>query len=392
MKVIFVLFVFLSLSLPAFAGQLTLDNATHTASIEIAQKVPAQSSLAVVSIKSLSDDLSLHIITLLETELVNTDKLSMVSRQRVNAVLDEQNFGVSGYVDDNSAQKIGHLLGAKYVMTGELTKPESKYYLNLQVLETETARLAYSHSFEIRNSELRKYEQLIAAREKLAQLERERLLRDEERRQQRELDRIAARERKIKRDNFIQAISPDLNFGNWSPVSTMRFEIGYNFTPDAPLGFIIGGAGIYASLNFGIPSWQGYDKEYFEKYNSDGRIGNYYSSYEDYTDRGNRAYENIQWSVGYSFNIINNFILLPVGVGAEHTNEFRLYDEWSVSSFSPYSRELKSTEWYGSTEWTSKLILEAGIQIIIKHITFYGLYRSIGFEENSFVAGGGYIF
>jgi TolB-like protein len=378
----------LGISAIIYSQQHTLDNAAYLSSVDIAQRVAPNSSFAVVNINSLSDDLSIHIITLLETGLVNTDKLSIVSRQRINTVLNEQNFGLSGYVDDNSAQRIGYLLGAKFVMTGELTKPENKYFLNLQVLETETARLIYSRTFEINNNELRRYEQLILAKERLEKLERERLIKEEERKQKQELDRIAAQERKIKWDNFLRSISLDINMENWSPASTMFFEIGYNYTPDLPLGFVIGFFGLYSTINFGIPDWQGYSQGY-NTYNSDGRIGGYNSSYTEYTDRGKRVHENIQWSVGYAFNIINKILMLPIGIGAKHTKEWRLYDKWWNSSYS--GRELDSTEWYGSTDWNTDIIIEAGLQLNIKYVTLYSMYRLIGFQESSYTLGCGFI-
>jgi TolB-like protein len=52
-------------------------------------------------------------------------------------------------VDDKSAQRIGHILGADYVLSGELINIDGKNILNIQVLEVETAKLLYSSSFEI---------------------------------------------------------------------------------------------------------------------------------------------------------------------------------------------------------------------------------------------------
>jgi TolB-like protein len=63
--------------------------------------------------------------------------------------LREQEFGASGYADDEFIQKIGHILGAEYVLSGELINIGNEKFLNIQVLEVETAKLMYSNNFKI---------------------------------------------------------------------------------------------------------------------------------------------------------------------------------------------------------------------------------------------------
>jgi TolB-like protein len=384
-SILFLLFNLFCINL--FSQQFTINEATINASQEISQRLPVGSLFAVINIESLSDDLSLHIIGLLETGLVHSERLQIVSRQRIQTVMNEQDFGMSGYVDDNTAQRIGRLLGARFVLTGEIIKPENRYFLNIQVLETETAIIMYSKSYEIRNSELRNYEQLILLKQRQERMEREQLIRDEERRQRDEINRINAQERKRKWDNFIKAISPNFDFGNWSPVPSVSFEIGYIFTPGMPLGFTIGTFGLYTSFNFAIPNWQGYQVNTYYTYNSDNRInGGYYSEYgSGFRDRGNRAYEAIEWTVGYSINILNGFLMIPLGIGANHTGEYRLFDETG------YGGSLEDTEWYGPSYWSSKIVVEAGLQLVFKYVTIFSTYRLTGFEKSSFTIGAGYI-
>ncbi|MDR3302770.1 MAG: CsgG/HfaB family protein [Spirochaetaceae bacterium] len=140
--------------------QFTFENALNSAIEEIAAKPAIAGSLAVVSITSLSNELTSQIIRLLENRLVNTKNLKLVTRQRIETILAEQKFGLSGWVDDNTAQGIGHILGADYVLTGDLIKPENQYFLNIQIIETETGLLVYSNSFAIKNNELKRYNQL----------------------------------------------------------------------------------------------------------------------------------------------------------------------------------------------------------------------------------------
>jgi curli biogenesis system outer membrane secretion channel CsgG len=135
----------------------TLNDAARQFSVEL-DAVNINGTFAVIHIASQSQELNLQIVRLLENTLVKNADLTLVTRRQIETVLDEQNFGVSGYVDDNSAQRIGHILGAKYILIGELTRPGKKYFLNIQVLETESARLVYSNTFEIDKKELLNYE------------------------------------------------------------------------------------------------------------------------------------------------------------------------------------------------------------------------------------------
>jgi len=382
--ILFLLFSLFCMNL--FSQQFTINEATINASHEISQRLPIGNSLAVLSIKSLSDDLTLHIIGLLETGLVHSERLQIVSRQRIQTVMNEQNFGMSGYVDDNTAQRIGRLLGARLVLTGEIIKPENRYFFNIQVLETETAIIMYSKSYEIRNSELRNYEQLILLKQRQERMEREQLIREEERRQRDEINRINAQERKRKWNNLINIFTPNIDFGNWTPFSPITFEIEYNYLPDMPLGFSIGTHGLYTSWNFFIPNYSGYDKEELWKYDGDGKST---FSPENYRDRGNRTYEGFEWVIGYRINLITGFLMLPFGLGANHTNELRLFDY--IYSSSP--SVIRETEWFSQVTWSTTFVAEIGLQLVLgNYFSIGGTYRLRNFNNSTFTINAGIVF
>jgi curli biogenesis system outer membrane secretion channel CsgG len=50
------------------------------------------------------------------------NKIRVVERERLNEIREELNFQQSGEVDTATVQKIGKLLGVKYVMTGKVTR------------------------------------------------------------------------------------------------------------------------------------------------------------------------------------------------------------------------------------------------------------------------------
>jgi curli biogenesis system outer membrane secretion channel CsgG len=137
---------------PVCSGRHSLENAVQTTAADISNKIN-DGTIAVVTISTSNGNLSLQVIRWLENRLVESGKLTIISRQQINAVLNEQKFGLSGYVDDESARRIGHIVGAEYVLSGEIIIVNGTSILNIQVIETETAMLIYSNSFQIEDKQ-----------------------------------------------------------------------------------------------------------------------------------------------------------------------------------------------------------------------------------------------
>lgn len=56
------------------------------------------------------------------TELVKSGKFSVIEREKIQAVLDEQALGASGAVTPQTAAKLGSLLGVHLILTGAVTE------------------------------------------------------------------------------------------------------------------------------------------------------------------------------------------------------------------------------------------------------------------------------
>jgi TolB-like protein len=66
-------------------------------------------------------DLKKGLAELIISDLVAGDQVTVVERSRLEAVLGELNLQASGKVDPATAQRVGKLLGAKYLVWGSLT-------------------------------------------------------------------------------------------------------------------------------------------------------------------------------------------------------------------------------------------------------------------------------
>jgi hypothetical protein len=78
--------------------------------------------------------------------LVQTGKYRIVERKDLDIIRREQNFQLSGDVDDATAVSIGRMAGAKMVITGTILPYGAGKYLNIKALDVETAQIQAASS------------------------------------------------------------------------------------------------------------------------------------------------------------------------------------------------------------------------------------------------------
>jgi curli biogenesis system outer membrane secretion channel CsgG len=112
---------------------------------------------------------------MLTNELAGTGNFKMVEREKLSAVLDEQDLADSGRVNKKTGAKIGKLTGAQYIVTGALSsfetdvkgtgggvsfrgisvggKKEDAYLaIDLRVIDTTTGEIEFTRTVEARAS------------------------------------------------------------------------------------------------------------------------------------------------------------------------------------------------------------------------------------------------
>jgi hypothetical protein len=105
---------------------------------ELSGSIPGRASVAVISIASpdpVEGEFALEELTFF---LVNSKKYSVVDRRNLDLIRAEQNFQLSGEVDDDTAVSIGRLIGATVVITGSISPYNEAKYLRLKALDVET--------------------------------------------------------------------------------------------------------------------------------------------------------------------------------------------------------------------------------------------------------------
>jgi TolB-like protein len=327
--------------------------------------------IAVLNFSSISSDLSAYVVDELTLVLAGSNRFIVVERQRLDIIRREENFHLSGAVSDESAKTIGKRLGAQYVITGELLSMGNSYRFRIMALNVETAAIDAPTSINInRNDSQVKYfmdkaesDAKAAADAKVAADARA------------VADAKAAA--KAKRTQRWNAFSD-----GYSVFNGLCF-FGYTYAPDTPLGFSVGGAGIYSSLGFAAPDWSGGFKR--TEYTDSPKMPDYNT--DSYTEQ---QYAIIDWTFGYNITIMPKFLYLPIGVGFDFAKEWRLQYIGSNS----YYQISQDYMWNypNDNKFRRSLIFEAGLLLRISTTPLpylFGTYRHVGTDKNTFSIGGG---
>ncbi|MBI1311016.1 hypothetical protein GC176_06885 [bacterium] len=88
-----------------------------------------------------ASELGTQVSDLLFVGLVTNPDLFLVEREDVKKLFDEQELNLSGLVDPQRATLIGHLTGAKIIVTGSVIVSGDNLYLVAKVIGTETSRV-----------------------------------------------------------------------------------------------------------------------------------------------------------------------------------------------------------------------------------------------------------
>ena len=120
------------------AQTVTYDVAVRNIVTQITRAIDENEIIAIVGFDSASEQFSARLIDDVTRDLIN-DGVRVVERQRLDAVLREQNFQLSGNVSDESMQSIGRILGASSIVIGKGENMVEHYRINFRVLSVRTA-------------------------------------------------------------------------------------------------------------------------------------------------------------------------------------------------------------------------------------------------------------
>jgi len=77
----------------------------------------------------------------LRSDLFNTNKFDILEREKMEQVLQEQGFQLTGCTSDECAVEIGKVIGVSRIVAGSIGKLGSIYTLNIRMINVETGRV-----------------------------------------------------------------------------------------------------------------------------------------------------------------------------------------------------------------------------------------------------------
>jgi TolB-like protein/regulator of RNase E activity RraB len=86
-------------------------------------------------------DQGAKVTDLLFANLAANPQVVLVDREDIKKLLEEHELNLSGLVNPDQATKVGHLTGAKILVTGSVLQVDTKLYLIAKVIGTETSRV-----------------------------------------------------------------------------------------------------------------------------------------------------------------------------------------------------------------------------------------------------------
>jgi hypothetical protein len=136
----FIVFAFTAVMSGAlYAQTLSLSDAVKRSAWEIEGKLPEKTIVAIAGFNSASKRFSDTVLEELARALEESGKLLLVERSKQNLELieNEMNYQMSGEVDDESMQSIGHQLGAQSIIFGSGENRGDFYLVRFRVIAVE---------------------------------------------------------------------------------------------------------------------------------------------------------------------------------------------------------------------------------------------------------------
>ena len=78
----------------------------------------------------------------LETSLIESNRFTVIEKNKREELLEEQKFQSSGVCDEACAVEIGQLVGAEYLMLGEIIGFADLYQVNIKIINIEKGDVA----------------------------------------------------------------------------------------------------------------------------------------------------------------------------------------------------------------------------------------------------------
>jgi hypothetical protein len=125
---------------PSASTATGIEGSLVRAAEKIMERVSPNSRMAIVYVTAKDPDIAEFIANELEFIMVDEGR-NLIDRSQLDSIRREQNFQLSGEVDDEHAVSIGKIAGADVILTGAVTGTGDIRRLRLRALSTQSAQV-----------------------------------------------------------------------------------------------------------------------------------------------------------------------------------------------------------------------------------------------------------
>ena len=127
----------------------SIDSLIEDAVIDLSKQAVTLESIAVWPLQSHSEKLNADMIgQKLIVKLVSLNSYKIISRQRLDQLLDEHELSISGAVEKKSAMELGELIGVEGFIDGHATIENNRIQLSMSLIETKSGQILWAKTVE----------------------------------------------------------------------------------------------------------------------------------------------------------------------------------------------------------------------------------------------------
>lgn len=123
----------------------SVEKQIHTLSDELMRSISIDKDqqLAVLPFmkKEGESDLGLAIAEILIANIMQNNDITLVDRQNLKSIIDEQTLALSGMIDENKMIEVGKMASADFILTGKIIPSMGNYLVSAQITNAETGEI-----------------------------------------------------------------------------------------------------------------------------------------------------------------------------------------------------------------------------------------------------------
>lgn len=117
-----------------------LDRSIQNIVANLSQKLNQDDNIAVLNIEAPTKELSDYIIDEITIGLINLN-IKVMERKKLELLEQELRFNMSGFISDETAQRVGYFIGVKTIISGSFSSFGNDYRLRIQATTVETTQI-----------------------------------------------------------------------------------------------------------------------------------------------------------------------------------------------------------------------------------------------------------